>query len=76
MCRDSAGQHSLPYKLTGRMMLLYISPLSLGGIPRSQTTPVIPFGPGSAYPAMDIVIDAYGLVHNGSKKPELFRLNG
>ena len=38
--RDSAGQHSLWYKKTGRMMLLYISPSSLDGILRSKTTPM------------------------------------
>lgn len=41
-----------------------------------HTIDLSPIGPGTAYPAIDIVLDASRLVHNGFKVPELFRLNG
>ena len=56
VCRDSVGQHSLSYKRTGRMMLLCIRPLSLGGILRSQSTSVT-----SRHLALAALIQRYNL---------------
>ena len=67
VCRDSAGHHSLSYRRTSRMMLLYISALSLGGILRIQTTLV------TSRVCQARILDIM-VVAPDSKVPELFRL--
>ena len=61
-------------------MLVY-QPLKLGrysavAVVGGYTNDLTSFGPGSAYAAIDIVTDASRLVHNGSRVPKLYRLNG